>query len=173
MRTMKQLHVAVAAVLKGDSSTAVEVQAIVLENMRHAQEHGDVSPAQALLQGLSGKRQLQKYLFAHFPLCWKKDKKTGNLTLGLREKREATDWQHDAAALVLWTNFEKAPKTEVVKGVKEFRAQLKRVVDGEQWNADAKKLAEKCLELVEEKTAAAKPQLPPELRDMLAAFLTT
>lgn len=173
MRTMKQLHVAVANVLKSDGSVAVEVQAIVLENMRHAQEHGDVSPAQALLQGLSGKRQLQKYLFAHFPLCWKKDKKTGNVTLGLREKREATDWQHDAAALVLWKDFEKAPKTDVVKGVKEFRAQLKRVVDGEQWNADAKKLAEKCLELVEEKTAAAKPQLPPELREMLAAFLTT
>lgn len=169
MRTIKQLNAAAVAVLKDDGKVAESVQTIVLETMHHAQEHGDVSPVEVLLKGLSGRRQLQKYLFAFFPLRWKKDKDTGTTTLGLTEKRTDADWQHAAAALILWKDYDKA-KTVTVKGVKEFRAQLKRVVDGENWTPDAKKLAEKCLELVEEKVAA-KPATPEALMAQFAAFM--
>lgn len=172
MTTISKLNTAVAAVLKADGKVAVDVQSLVLEAARyaHGEGNGNVLPLETLLKGLSARAQLQRYLFNFFPLCWKKDKDTGNTTLALRKGREDADWQHDAAALVKWNEFGKVAKPQTIKGLKELRTTLKRVVDGENWNSDAKKVAEKCLELVEDKVAA-KPATPEALFAQFAAFM--
>jgi hypothetical protein len=170
MRSIKQLRADASKLVAAGATVAQAVQLVMLESMRHAQEHGDVSPAEILLKGIVGKQALNKWAFAHYPLTWKKAE-DGTMTLGLKAKREDADWQHDAAAAVMWTEYKREKSTEV-RGVKQFRAMLKRVSDGDGWDTEAKKLAEKCLDVVDAaKPVAAKADFPPEMLAKLAAFL--
>lgn len=132
MRTSQQIKASIKAIATAAGKIQDRIQAITIECVEHAQEHGDATLMGELIKALpSGQRvtTLREYVIAHTPIRWNKD---GDVAMVSKESKLYTPFNLDGmkeAPYWVWGGKETVQKPLTLEAIKAIVNNLNKRLD--------------------------------------------